>query len=150
MGWWICLIAVVGWAVATIDSGPIALVLVGALWATPVFWWGWHIAHIGIFAGPGELVVRNPFRSYRLSYDEIVDLRLRSRRDPTREEAALRSLFNRQVGVVVVKDRNRPIEMAATEWLWSGGSALSHANGRTARDVDTVRSVWLERRTPNS
>jgi hypothetical protein len=146
MGWWICVIAVVGWAMVTVESGALAFVLVGVLWTTPGLWWGWRVSHIGVIAGPRELVVRNPLRSHRLSYDEIVDVRLRSRRESDGARRALRGLFDRQVGVVAVADRDRPIEMAATAWLWSDRSAVSHAKGRTARDVDTVRSLWLERR----
>jgi hypothetical protein len=146
IGGWICLIGVVGLAGITRTVGFPGCLVVGAVWAAPALWWGWRLMNLGIVAGPNDLVVHNPLRTHRASYGEIVDVRLRRRSPSNGIDAALRSLWNRAVGEVVVSSRTKPIEMQTTESLWSGGRKLSRAGRRTERDVETIRALWLERR----
>ena len=147
IGWWMCCLSLIGLAVATVDSGAIAFLFVGVLWTTPAFWWGWRISHLGVFAEPDTLVICNPLRTIRIRYNDIADVRMFSRFSAGRASPRVLQVFNRRVGIVVVKGRDKPIEIQATDWLWSTRSLLGHSTARSDDAVDAVRSVWLGRRS---
>src|SRR4051794_37662548 len=97
-----CCVSLIGLGLSLTDSGVVGSLLVGIFWTAPAFWWGWRISHVGVYAEPDDLVIRNPLRTHRLRYDEVVDVRMLSRRDRDRARPRLPEVFNRRVGVVVV------------------------------------------------
>lgn len=147
IGWWMCCLSLLGLGVATVDSGIIAFVFVGILWTAPGFWWGWRLSHLGVSAEPEFLIIRNALRTHRIRYDDIGDVRMSSRFGADHAGPRVLEVFNRRVGIVVVKGLYKPIEMLATDWLWSTRAVLGHSKSRSDRDVDAVRTVWLERRS---
>jgi hypothetical protein len=140
-----CCLSLFGLGVAAIEGG-VALVLVGLLWTTPGFWWGWRISNAGVAVEPDALVIRNPLRTHRIRYDDIADVRMYSRFGDRRARPRALEVFNRRVGIVVVKGVHKPIEMQATDWLWSTRSLLGHSKARSDEDVEAVRSAWIDKR----
>ena len=74
MGWWMCVFVLIGLVVVTTSSGPLAAIPVGVFWVAPGLFWGWRLSHLGVFEEPDVLLVRNPFRTYRIPYAEIIDI----------------------------------------------------------------------------
>jgi len=142
MGGWLWFIALFGLVSVAIRSGPAAELLAGLFWAAPAGWWGWRLARLGVSAEADEVVVRNPLRTYRIRYDDIVDVRLHLRSSSQPIARAMLAVWNRAAGVLDVPGRDAAVEMYSTESF----VPMGRLGTRSADDVATIRSLWLERR----
>lgn len=151
LGWWMCALAVFGLGAIALQAGAVAFIFVGLLWTTPAFWWGWRISHIGVSVENDALVIRNALRTHRVPWADISDVGMYSRRDESRGRGGppVPRVFDRRVGVVWLDGLSKPIEMQATDWLWSTRSILGPSKGRADDAVGLVRTTWLERRPPS-
>ncbi len=143
LGWWICVIAVAGVVFMSVAGGLVALIPVLLLWAVPGWWWGWRLAHLGVFEEPGVLVVRNPLRTHRVAYRDIAGITVKHRHASNRFLAPMVGLFNRSVGVIELDDHREPIEMYTTESLWPVARRLSRSRDHGAADIAQIRAAWL-------
>ena len=145
-GPYMCLIAVVGFGIAAANQ-PWSALAIGPLWSAPGIWWGLRLARLGVLASDSALIIRNPIRTYELTWQEIGDIRFEARRSSRWQRFSLFFLQgDRHVGVVDVAGRAEPIEIYATEtFRWAlYGRLFSQQPKTAAAKVELVRSTWLE------
>lgn len=150
LGWWISAIALVGAIAAVVGSDPTTAAWVVVFWAAPGLWWGWRVSHLGVFEEPDALVVRNPFRTYRIPWSAIVDITTKTRHSPHRVVAPVAALFNRTVGVIEVRNQDKVIEMQTTESLWPVTRMLRRSPDQSAANIKMIRSTWRDRQAGQS
>jgi PH (Pleckstrin Homology) domain-containing protein len=107
-------------------------------WSAPSAIYGIRLIRAGVFSSAGELLIRNGFRSYRVPWDDVLDVRFQ--RLTSLPTANYPFLWSRWGGVVRLQSGAR-IAPDATESfaIFIYGSIFSQSKRAAATKVEEIR-----------